>query len=77
MERKDEWTSEGEQKRETGVWETELTLRKQRSAYDSMHRVDASASSGVAPQVREPVPALLFVMPVFLLQMIKIDQRGL
>ena len=37
MERKSEWTSEGEQKRVTGVWETEKTLRDQMSAYDSMH----------------------------------------
>ena len=29
MERKSEWTSEGEQKRDTGVWETEKTLREQ------------------------------------------------
>ena len=33
---KSEWTSEGERKRVTGVWETEQTLRKQGSAYDGM-----------------------------------------
>ena len=42
-----------------------MTLRKQQSAYDSMHREDADASSGVAPQVKRTCPGITFVMPVF------------
>ncbi|SCY53256.1 hypothetical protein SAMN02910292_01979 [Lachnospiraceae bacterium XBB2008] len=66
MERKSEWTSEGEQKRATGVWETEKTLREQMSAYDSMHERVMISPSRVAPQVIVPVPAVATVGTGFL-----------
>lgn len=44
-----------------------MTLRKQQSAYDSMHREDADASSGVAPQVKRTCPGITFCNAGFLL----------